>query len=212
MWLRFEGHEVYGAALLLNDEVFDACFNTQDLGGEFRKFANKRPTLPDVEGMSPEQEALTWLKYHEADPDWVEYHRHVIAISEEFTQRLKCEKVVSVRGTADKLVEKCGFDNILEVCVPWELESERAEAPPSEVVAAEPITKESPASNPPRLLQLPAIGLGSKPPVHPDSSVHLANIAGAVAEVAEETRDLFDGTEPVAPHEIVEVSEDDKQA
>ena len=196
MWLRYEGHEVYGAALLLNNEVFGALFNTQDLAGQFKVFANKRPVQPNVEGMSPKEEAEAWLKHHEADQDWVAFHKHVVEISKELDQRLKCEKVVSVRGTADKLVEKCGFNDIIDACVPWELESERVAAPPSNAAA--------PASKP-IVLKVPEFSAAPQPPFHPDSSVHLEQLPAARRGVEEEVGDLLDGTDAIADHEISEV-------
>lgn len=212
-WLRLKECPVFGGALYHDSELVALMFNSSGINQEFKIFAAKTPTYPDISEMGEEERAEALLAFFKGGDEWVVHLTNVVSFSKEFRERLSLEKmIVSPDNGADILVQTCGIEAVMAACVPWVLEKDLVAAPPSNAVAAKSMTKEPPASIPPKLLQLPAIGVGSKPPVHPDSSAHLAGIAGAVAEVADATRDLFDGTEPVAPDEIVEVSEDDKHA
>lgn len=212
-WLRLKEWPVFGGAFYHDSKLVALMFNTSGINQEFKIFATKTPVLPDVSGMGIDERTKALQDFFKDREEWVDYLNHVASFSKELRERLSLEKmIVSPDNGADILVQTCGIEAVMAACVPWVLEKDLVAAPPSNAVAAKSMTKEPPASIPPKLLQLPAIGVGSKPPVHPDSSAHLAGIAGAVAEVADATRDLFDGTEPVAPDEIVEVSEDDKHA
>lgn len=205
-WLRLKEWPVFGGAFYHDSKLVALMFNTSGINQEFKIFATKTPVLPDVSGMGIDERTKALQDFFKDREEWVDYLNHVASFSKELRERLSLEKMIaSPDNGADILVQTCGIEAVMAACVPWKLETELVAAPSSNAVAAEP-----PPPIPPKLLQLPAIGVGSKPPVHPDSSAHLAGIAGAVADVADETRVLLNGTQPVAPHEIVEVSEDDK--
>lgn len=197
-WLQLKGLHVYGASLHREDgELIALVFNTDNINSHFVAFANKKPELPETSLMSLEEQAEAMLSFFKKDAnDWVAYYKHVVALAEDLKARLKLEMVVtSADNGIDQLVKECGIPIVLEACVPWVLptaaEEVKVDTPPSKVIRFEP----------------PAIAPAAKPPQHPDSSIHISGVPDARKAVGDHVGDLFDGTEPVDPGEIVEVGD-----
>ncbi len=185
-WLQLRGLRVYGGALFRDGEILALVFNSDDLNDYYVAFANKKPVPPDTSSMSPENQALTMLKFLKDRDEWVAFYEYVVSFAEELKSRLKLELiVVSADNGIDRLIKECGIQMVLDACVPWLLESERVAAPPSNVAA--------PASKP-LVLKVPEFVAATEPPFRSDSSAHMGQLPAARHEVTGEVEKLLGGT------------------